>query len=151
MDSVRKAIQPANANRRLKASTYESIRPIRRGSGGEFSRVYDVGLPGVLERPEVRPVFEDRSWIGLARRLRQGVLLKVKIGIVDADRVVEIETDDPDALRLTVDTAFASGVSILWFEDTKKRLVGIPRDKLAFVEIEQESDSRSVGFARASG
>ncbi len=77
--------------------------------------------------------------------------MKVKIGIVDADRVVEIETDDPDALRLTVDTAFASGVSILWFEDTKKRLVGIPRDKLAFVEIEQESDSRSVGFARASG
>jgi hypothetical protein len=40
---------------------------------------------------------------------------------------------------------------MLWFEDTKKRLVGIPRDKLAFLEIEQESDSRSVGFARASG
>jgi hypothetical protein len=40
---------------------------------------------------------------------------------------------------------------MLWFEDTKKRLVGIPRDKLAFVEIEQESGARSVGFARASG
>jgi hypothetical protein len=98
------------------------------------------------------------SVFGVARRsdqahrgLRQGVLLKVKIGIVDADRVVEIDTDDPDGLRVTVDAAFASGIAILWFEDTKKRLVGIPRDKLAFVEIEQESDSRSVGFARASG
>ena len=72
-----------------------------------------------------------------------GVLLKVKIGIVDADRVVEIETEDPEALRNTVDAAFASGTSMLWFEDTKKRLVGIPRDKLAFVEIEQESGARS--------
>ena len=80
-----------------------------------------------------------------------GVPLKVKIGIVDADRVVEIETEDPQALRNTVDAAFASGTSMLWFEDTKKRLVGIPRDKLAFVEIEQEPGARSVGFARASG
>ena len=77
--------------------------------------------------------------------------MKVKIGIVDADRVVEIETGDPDGLRQTIDTAFSSGTAMLWFEDTKKRLVGIPRDKLAFVEIEQETDSRSIGFARASG
>lgn len=80
-----------------------------------------------------------------------GVVLKVKIGIVDADRVVELETDDPDALRKTIDDAFKAGTSMLWFEDTRKRLVGIPRDKLAFLEIEQEADPRSVGFARASG
>jgi hypothetical protein len=77
--------------------------------------------------------------------------LKVKIGIADADRVVEIETDDPGALRKTIDAAFASGTTVLWFEDTRKRLVGIPRDKVAYVEIEQEVESRSVGFARASG
>ena len=75
----------------------------------------------------------------------------MKIGIVDADRVVELETDDPEALKKTIDTAFGSGTPMLWFEDTKKRLVVIPRDKHAFLEIEQESDSRSVGFARASG
>lgn len=77
--------------------------------------------------------------------------MKVKIGIADADRVVEIETDDPEALRSTINAAFTSGTTMLWFEDTKKRLVGIPRDKMAYVEIEQEADSRSVGFARASG
>ena len=89
--------------------------------------------------------------MGYREHRELGVPLKVKIGIVDADRVVEIETDDPQALRKTIDTAFESGTSMLWFEDTKKRLVGIPRDKLAFLEIEQETDSRSVGFARASG
>lgn len=82
---------------------------------------------------------------------RQGALLKVKIGIADAGRVVEIETDDPESIRTTVDAAFSAGTTVLWFEDTKKRLIGIPRDKVAYVEIEQETDARSVGFARASG
>lgn len=76
--------------------------------------------------------------------------LKVKIGVADADRVVEVETEDPDSIRQMIDNAFAAGDEVLWFEDTKKRLVGIPRNKVAFVEIEQEPDARSVGFARAS-
>jgi hypothetical protein len=77
--------------------------------------------------------------------------LKVKIGIADADRVVEVETDDPAGMRQMIEKAFADGQEVLWFEDTKKRTVGIPRAKVAFVEIEQESEARSVGFARASG
>ena len=77
--------------------------------------------------------------------------MKVKIGVADADRVVEVETDDPARIRQMIDKAFKAGEEVLWFEDTKKRLVGIPRNKLAFVEIEQETESRSVGFARASG
>lgn len=77
--------------------------------------------------------------------------MKVKIGVADADRVVEVETEDPASIRQMVDKAFAASEEVLWFEDTKKRLVGIPRNKVAFVEIEQEPDSRSVGFARATG
>lgn len=76
--------------------------------------------------------------------------MKVKIGVADADRVVEIETDEPAKIKQQIDKAFKAGDEVLWFEDTKKRMVGIPRSKLAFVEIEQEPESRSVGFARAS-
>jgi len=72
--------------------------------------------------------------------------VKVRIGVADADRVVEMEIDDPDELRRTIDTAFLTGEAILWFEDTKKRLVGVPREKVAYVEIDQENDARSVGF-----
>jgi hypothetical protein len=75
--------------------------------------------------------------------------VKVRIGVADADRVVELEVDDPADLRRKVDAAFFGGESILWFEDTKRRLVGIPREKVAFVEIEQEADARAVGFTRA--
>ncbi len=75
--------------------------------------------------------------------------MKVRIGVAEADRVVELEVDDPGELRRTIDAAFFTGDSILWFEDTRQRLVGIPRDKVAFVEIEQEAEARSVGFTRA--
>jgi hypothetical protein len=75
--------------------------------------------------------------------------VKVKIGVADADRVVEVETDDPVKLQKMVEEAFAKGVAILWFEDIKQRLVGIPRDKVAFVEVELTSDVRSVGFGGA--
>jgi hypothetical protein len=76
--------------------------------------------------------------------------LKVKIGVADADRVVEIETEEPAKIKQQIDKAFKAGDEVLWFEDTKKRMVGIPRSKLAFVEIEQEAEARAVGFARAS-
>ncbi len=36
---------------------------------------------------------------------------------------------------------------MLWVTDTKHRSVGIPVDKIAYVEIESEGDKRSVGFA----
>jgi hypothetical protein len=70
--------------------------------------------------------------------------------VADADRVVEVETDDPAGFRQKLELSFTAGEAVLWFEDTRKRMVGIPRDKVAFVEIEQEAEARSVGFARGS-
>jgi hypothetical protein len=77
--------------------------------------------------------------------------LKVKIGVADANRVIEVETDDPGKIREMIDVAFAANSAVLWFEDTKNRLIGIPRDKIAFVEIDQDRSDHAVGFARASG
>ncbi|MGQ0849567.1 MAG: DUF3107 domain-containing protein [Actinomycetota bacterium] len=77
--------------------------------------------------------------------------MKVKIGVADANRIVEVESDEPEELKASIEAAFAADRTILWFEDTKKRLVGIPRDKIAFIEIDQDAAGRTVGFARASG
>jgi hypothetical protein len=73
--------------------------------------------------------------------------LKVRIGVADSDRVVEIEAEDGTAIKKEVDEAFAEGRPILWFEDTKHRLVGIPTGKVAYVEIDQQLEARSVGFS----
>jgi hypothetical protein len=75
--------------------------------------------------------------------------LLVKIGIADTNRVIELEADTAEAIKELMEEAYSTGRSILWFEDTKSRLVGVPLEKVAYVEIDQESASRQVGFARS--
>jgi hypothetical protein len=82
--------------------------------------------------------------------IRSGEGMKVKIAIADTDRVVEIEADNPEEIRAMFEAAFQNGTAILWFEDVKRRLVGIARDKVAFIEIDTPSVGRSVGFAASS-
>jgi hypothetical protein len=79
-----------------------------------------------------------------------GVCLLVKVGVAESNRVIEIETEDPQAFRTTIEEAFSQSLSVIWFEDTKRRLVGIPIQKLAYVEIEQDGATRQVGFGRGT-
>ncbi len=72
--------------------------------------------------------------------------MKVRIGIAETDRVVEIEVDDPAAFEASVEKAHAGSTSLLWFEDTRHRRIGVPRERLAYVEIETETDRHTVGF-----
>lgn len=72
--------------------------------------------------------------------------MKVRIGIADTDRVVELEVGDPAAFEASVEAAYAGASSLLWFEDTRQRRVGVPRERLAFVEIETEPERHAVGF-----
>lgn len=71
--------------------------------------------------------------------------MKVKIGVAESNRVVEIEVDDASAFEKTMEDAYDSGKGLIWFEDTKRRRVGIPKERIAFIEIDTDQD-RVVGF-----
>lgn len=73
--------------------------------------------------------------------------MKVRIGIAETNKVVEFDVDDPAAFEESVEATYSGESSLLWFEDSRKRRVGIPRERLGFVEIETDADNRSVGFA----
>lgn len=73
--------------------------------------------------------------------------MKVRIGIVETERVVEMDVAKADEFEATVEDAFKGDTALLWFEDVKHRRMGIPRDKIAFVEIETEGTARTVGFS----
>ena len=75
----------------------------------------------------------------------------VKIGVADTNKVIEFDVSSPEEVKTMLDEAFTVGQSMLWLHDTKNRLVGLPLDRVAYVEIDEASDSRTVGFARASG
>lgn len=76
--------------------------------------------------------------------------MKVRIGIAEIDKIVELEVDDPVAFERTVAEAFSGQSPMLWFEDHKHRRVGIPRERVGYVEIETESERGGVGFSRNS-
>lgn len=73
--------------------------------------------------------------------------MNVRIGIAETNKVVELDVDDPAAFEESLEAAFTADTALLWFEDAKKRRVGIPRDRFGFVEIDQSGNRQAVGFA----
>lgn len=74
--------------------------------------------------------------------------MKVRIGISNTDKLVEIEVDDAKDFRKEIERAVAEG-SMGWFTDSKGRTVGIPAKNVAFIEMDDPDSSRAVGFAPA--
>jgi len=74
--------------------------------------------------------------------------MKVRIGISTTDKLLEIEIEDPKEFRKEMERAVGEG-GLGWFTDTRGRTVGIPARSVAFIEMEDTSDSQTVGFAPA--
>lgn len=73
--------------------------------------------------------------------------MEVRIGVVYSARELTVETDDSaDTVAAAIESAVSSGDSLLWLTDTKGRRVGVPTDKIAYVEVVTDAASRKVGF-----
>lgn len=72
--------------------------------------------------------------------------MKIRIGVAESEKVIEVEVDDAGDFEETMSAAFDQGTGLIWLTDTKRRRVGIPRDKIAFVEIDTVPDRPAVGF-----
>ncbi len=72
--------------------------------------------------------------------------MKVRIGIAETTKLVELDIDDAKSFKKEMERAIAEG-GLVWFTDSKGLEVGIPVTRLAFVEIEGADGGRSVGFA----
>ena len=72
--------------------------------------------------------------------------MEVRIGVVYSARELVLDMDDDsNTVTAAVEAAVRESNPMLWLTDTKGRKVGIPTDKLAYVEI-GEPESRRVGF-----
>jgi hypothetical protein len=76
--------------------------------------------------------------------------MEVRIGVVYTPREIVLEmSDDADAVSKTIEAGLSEkGAAMLWLTDSKGRRVGIPTDKLAYVEIAGPDADRKVGFGR---
>lgn len=74
--------------------------------------------------------------------------MDVRIGLTQTPKELEIHLEDdadPADLRKQVEKALADS-STLWLTDRRGRQVGIPAEKLAYVEIGSPQDDRRIGF-----
>lgn len=73
--------------------------------------------------------------------------MEVRIGVIYSTKELTVEvTDNAGEVAAAVEQALASGGGMLWLTDTKGRRVGVPVDKVAYVEVEEEDSTKRVGF-----
>nr|MBO2498497.1 DUF3107 domain-containing protein [Acidimicrobiia bacterium] len=124
----------------------------RRAGGGRACH------PGQGDEPRAHGIEVTRRWTAMEgeRRgchkivghvQRSSPRMKARIGVADSSKVIEIEVEDAEKFRAQVEEAFASEeTDVYWFTDVKNRSIGVPVNRIAFVEIDPD-EPRKVGFA----
>jgi hypothetical protein len=75
--------------------------------------------------------------------------MEVRIGVVHTAKELSFETDaTPESIIQTLEDALASGVPLVWLEAGKGRRVGVPADKVGYVELFVDDGTHKVGFGR---
>jgi hypothetical protein len=75
--------------------------------------------------------------------------MEVRIGVVYTSRELVLEMDDDSAtVTAAIEAAITGKGPLMWLTDSKGRKVGIPGDKLAYVEVAGDASDRKVGFGR---
>jgi Protein of unknown function (DUF3107) len=73
--------------------------------------------------------------------------MEVRIGVIYTPREIVLEMeDDADTVSSTIEGAMKEKTTLLWLTDSKGKRLGIPLDKLAYVEIASADSERKVGF-----
>jgi len=73
----------------------------------------------------------------------------VRIGVTYTAKELEVEMPDGTdaaAVKADVEAALSSG-GVLWLTDRKGRNVGVPAEKVAYVDLGATAGDRRIGFA----
>jgi hypothetical protein len=75
--------------------------------------------------------------------------LDIRIGVLHNPKELNLDLGDVDreAVKSEIDGALAGPVSVLWLTDKDGRSVGVPTDRIAYVEVGTGDASRKIGFA----
>lgn len=74
--------------------------------------------------------------------------MEVRIGVLYSAKElsVELEGGKADDVVAAVEDALKGGAPVIWLTDRKGRRVGVPTDKVAYVEVAEEDAAKRVGF-----
>ena len=75
--------------------------------------------------------------------------MDVRIGVIHIPKELSIEMpDDTDRedLRVRIDEVLAGTAATLWLTDVRGRQIGLPSERIGYVELGADESDRTVGF-----
>jgi hypothetical protein len=75
--------------------------------------------------------------------------MDLKIGVVQTPKEIAVELPDgadPAKLKAAVEAVLSGKDSIFWVVDRSGREVGVPAERIAYIEIGSPDAGRRVGF-----
>ena len=74
--------------------------------------------------------------------------MDIRIGVTYSPKELDIELAedaDPKTLKAEIEKSLADG-GIVWLTDRKGRQVGVPADKVAYIELGRPDADHRIGF-----
>lgn len=75
--------------------------------------------------------------------------MDVRIGVIHTMKEIDVELPndaDPAAIRDAVDRALSEDSKVLWLSDRHGRQIGVPAERIAYVELGSPDSERRIGF-----
>jgi hypothetical protein len=73
--------------------------------------------------------------------------MEVRIGVVYSAKELSVELDGKaDEVIASIEDSMKGGAPVIWLSDKKGRRVGVPADKVAYIEVAEEDIAKRVGF-----
>ena len=75
--------------------------------------------------------------------------MDVRIGVTNTPKEITVELADDtdvDALVGDVESAVGGDAAVLWLTDLRGRRVGVPAERIAYVDIGSDGGHNPVGF-----
>lgn len=72
----------------------------------------------------------------------------IRIGVRDTVKELEVDVADADRddLKARIEAAISGETGVLWLTDRHGRDVGVPSDRLAYVDLGESSGGPRIGF-----
>lgn len=74
--------------------------------------------------------------------------MDVRIGVTHASRelIVELPDEEREEVNTRIEAALSGAADVLWLVDKRGRRVGVPSEKIAYVEVGTADGDRRIGF-----
>jgi hypothetical protein len=82
-------------------------------------------------------------------RATGGRRVDVRIGVQYTAKEIEVDlgdASDTEAVQKQIDDVLTGDTKVLWLTDRRGRKVGVPAEKIAYVEVGTDSSDRRIGF-----